>query len=333
MARFASSPNVGKDIIPAQLRGYLDDIKNAGGNLTYEQVRGLRSYVGEAMKNPGQIGNMTDGMWKQLYGSLSKDLDAFAANKGPEAALAYKRANQYYAAGRNRIDNALDFLMDKTAGNEGSFERLLSLGKDRGAKSNIQDLISVRRSMLPEEWDEVSGVIARQLGKPTAAQGGEFSATEFVKNWNNMAPAAKKMMFDTPTREALDSLGNVAESIKMWDQAKNHSNSATHGWAGVSLMGAMFATGKTATVLGGNFFLSKVLTSPTIINWLSVIPKIQNKATLANHVAKLDAIAHFNPEYADDLSKLKDAYASGTATANGPGRTLEEITFSFKNSS
>lgn len=263
-----------------QLRDNIaQDVAANGGNLPYGALRSIRSQIGEQISDYSMTPDQPTRQLRQLYGALSRDLEAAAASQGPEAERAARRANNYTRALNNRLEQ-VQRVIDKNGGPESVFNAAMTGTRDGGTT-----LRSVMQSLPPDGQRAVTGAVLRRMGlaNPGAqdAAGDTFSAQTFLTNWNKVSPEAKRALFDRhgpAYSRDMDRIARVAENIRDGSRVlANPSGTANRAAAityGASLAGAL-ATGQ-AQVAGGLALsgvaanlLARSLTNPRVVRWFA----------------------------------------------------------------
>src|SRR3569623_47644 len=299
------------------------------GLLPYEALRELRSKLGRQLSSSELISEAPRAELKQLYAALSKDMEEAAKAAGPQALNAYNRANNYWRAGRGRIDNTLETIIKRA--NPEDVYRLAVRGKD-GASA----ILPLRRSLKPEQWDIVAGLTLRRLGQAKAgqqnAEGTSFSIQSFLPNWNNLSPQAQKALFGgtryAQTTKDLDVIVKAASIVR--DSAKVGANPS--GTAGMSAniaalstagggLAAGLASGNMAVAIGTpsliaglagmNAGAAKLMTNQTFIRWLASATKLPAKA-VPGYLARLPVALR------DEQTDVKEAAAEYLDQLQGP---------------
>ena len=225
-------PNLGetaKDLGITRWQGWIDDIEANGGQLRWDEVRALRTMIGESIgKINSTLGDRSTAQVRQLYGALSDDLGRAAEAAGPEVAAAWQRYNKHYRQAAAMTDQALDIIF-KAKGPEQAYERLMALGKDRGQSANVRKLIEIRKAIPQENWSQVVSTVIRQMG---TVDGG-FSPARFLTEWKKLSGPAKEVLFTgrkvpKGLKTALDDLVRVAENSAGAERLLNHSNSGAN---------------------------------------------------------------------------------------------------------
>src|SRR5215469_10331436 len=174
--------------VPAQMSSILDEqgkpivtrsaySKTTGGMLSAPELKELQSHIGRMLENPGfGPDDIPKGQVKQLYGALKTDLQAAAARQGPAAVRSLAAANTRYAQRMDMIERLQPLL--KPDNPERSFARLNAAACSSGAGHGAL-LETAKKTMTPQEWNEVGAATIRRLGFPAGqaadAEGAEFS--------------------------------------------------------------------------------------------------------------------------------------------------------------
>jgi len=281
---------------------------SSGGPLPYAAIKQIRTEVGNAMSEGPLVSGAPTAKLKELYGALSKDMEAAAAAAGPDAQKALARANQYTRAGMGRIEDHLNRAIGPTA--EQTFKTLVS---DPGNASKIAVTL---KSLQPAERDIVKATVIERLGKAAAgrqdAEGEVFSSETFLTNWNKLAPKAKAVLFsgqDERLRRDLDSVAKVAEMVR--EQGKVLANppgtagaAANIATAGGAFVAAMTGNPGTATAIVGAMaganVTARTMTNPRFVRWLARTTRMP-QAALPSALSALNQIAKSDPGIAADL--------------------------------
>ncbi len=266
-AVFERNPEIAK-ILDANKYAALQQELAAKG-ATWGALRKFRTEIGEAIsKGKGTLGDDSTGSLKQIYGALTRDMEAAVADIGPEALTAWKRANDYTRSRAGRIEDQLDTMITADTP-ERAFELFRSAACGDKATSNLGRLRAVRSSVSDTEWSKLAGDIVDRMGKARAgAQGAEgdvFSPATFLTEWNKVAPGAKSTLFDARTRTQLDILAKFAEAAKTGALEKNASNTGAHVWTSLLSVAGYSQPVKTATAYGAGYGLAKAMTNPVFL--------------------------------------------------------------------
>lgn len=264
----------------AQLRDALQqDLAAGGGVLPYEALKRIRTDIGEQLSDFSLSPDTPTRELKQLYASLSRDMEAAAKAQGPEAARAAKRANNYTRAVADRLER-VERVVDKNGGPEKVFQAAMSGTKDGGTT-----LRAVMQSLPEDGQKAVTAAVIKRMGLARAGQqtadGDAFSASTFLTNWNNLSKEAKRTLFDRygPSFSAdMGRIAKVASNLREGSQVfanpsgtANRAAAYTYGASlAASLLDPSFTT--TGALVGGGIGANawaRALTNPRFVSWLS----------------------------------------------------------------
>lgn len=263
-----------------QLRQTLEqDLAAGNGQIPYEALKRIRSDIGEAISDFSLSPDTPTRELKQLYASLSRDMEAAARAQGPEAVKAATRANNYTRAVADRMET-VQRVIDKNGGPERVFEAAMSGTRDGGTT-----LRAVMQSLPKDGQKAVTAAVIKRMGLATPgaqdATGDVFSAGTFLTNWNRVSPEAKRALFDRygPAYSAnMDRIARVASNIKEGSKVyanpsgtANRAAALTYGASlALSMVDPSMAT--TGSLIGGGAganYLARKLTNPDFVEWLS----------------------------------------------------------------
>jgi hypothetical protein len=259
-----------------------------GGQLTTNELKELRSQVGYLLENP-QFGPeaIPRAQVRRLYGALTNDMHAAAAQRGPAAAKALSTATMNYGT-RMRVLDRLDGIINNPSP-EGVFARLNSAAQST-ASADSQLLQTAKKAMPKDEWGNLSASVIAKMGRPTPGArdvlsvAPDFSLSSFATNWNRLSPRAKDLLFDTGKgREGMDRLARIVQSQKNVAKFANVSRSgelmmmkdivSALGAVGAGAIAAPMIGAQVAAGVGGGWAVSKMLSSPKFADWLFKLPQ------------------------------------------------------------
>lgn len=290
-----------------QLKSANDATVKKGG-MSYRTLKALRTKIGAALDDRTLLSDTSQAELKQLYGAISDDMAIAASKAGPQALKAAERASKFWSAGRSRIDDVLNPVVDKKLSQD-IFQAAIS-----GSKSGAQKLRALKKSLPKSEWDSV---VARQikemgLAKPGAqdATGELFSPATFLTNFSRLSKEAKSTLFSgnqyNGLEKAIGDLVTVSSALKDVSKMANTSGTAQQmiymqlltGSLG-GLYGAQYgddpvggAMTGMATGVVAPWVAAKLITSPKFVNWLSDAGKVSvSKTGIGAHLGLLTSIA------------------------------------------
>lgn len=307
-----------------QFQNVLSNAENA----TFAEARQLRSIVGSMLNDPTVFNSRSQAGLRRLYGALSDDITEGAKTLGgPQAAQALGRADQFYAAARERADRVLEpFLGADNAST--AFDRLLGLARSTGRRSDWAQLRQLRQSIPADDWNEVGAGVIRALG----GEGDSFSPSRFVTEWDKLTPQARRTLFGGSGREAefrdLNNLARVMRDQRQAGQFYNYSESGNTagnlaGMGAVAAAGTAAASGNVipavALVTGAGLMnvASRLLTSPGVARWMA--------QPAQRAVASAPRLAARNADFAAFWAANRQAITNALQqTTGGPIRALAE---------
>ncbi len=330
MQRYASDIEFAEILTPKSIKlldAAVRQVETRGG-MTYSTFKALRRQLGNEMKgSSGVLDDVTSAEIKQLYGAISDDMGVVASNVGEEAFKAFTRANTFWRAGRQRIDNVISPLVEKSNGLK------IYNAVTKGAPSEVA---TMRKSLPKEQWDKVVGQVINNMGRANpgaqSAAGDIFSPATFLTNYNKLSPAVKRQLFghDPLLAKSLDSLTKVSGSIKDMAGVANTSRTAQAGVYMGMLMGGLggvegYRSGGAEGALKGvamglaggvavPYMASKLMTSKGFVNWLADAATIATDTpkAMGAHILRLHLISEREPhikeevrQYLTQLSNLK----------------------------
>lgn len=274
----ATSKHLINSRIGAIAENLMLDAKN--GTLPYEAVKRLRTLVGEELMDAPLKGDVPISQWRRLYGALAADMEIAANGAGPQAARAYKRADNHYRSGSRRME-VLEPVLNRNGGPEAIFRAATS-----GTKEGASTLRATMQSLPADAQRMISATVLRRLGRAKPGHqddlGEAFSAESFLTNWNAMSREAKSALFDRygpDFRQSLDQIAKVTANLRQGAGVfRNPSGTAqalTQKDAALAALLAVF-TGHPGTAAGigagvGTANLAaRLLTNPTAVRWLAV---------------------------------------------------------------
>lgn len=290
----------------------------ATNGLNWRATREFRSDVGRAIgEGSGTLGNENMRRLKALYTALTQDMEATARAAGPDALKAWQRANDFYRTGAQRIENQLDRTIKggdpaKGGNPERAFEAFDAMNKADRASSDVTRMRSIKASMKPGEWTQLSASIVDRIGRRPGGEG--FSPATFVTKWRQMTPEAKALLLPEDVRVELDKLALVADQAKAANLERNFSNTGTPLIGGLIGAGAMTAPVKTVAALTGANLTARAMTSTVFLRALN--------SARAGKPGVLNGMAAGNGPFASDareVLRLMATEAAVTAPANDAG--------------
>lgn len=241
--------------------------------LTYEGVKTLRTSIGEDLARGILPEGVSAGELKNIYGALTKDLEASVqAAGGPKASAALSRANNYYRLASERRESLAKIVgSDGNAPAEAVLSRIEAMAGST-SRADISKLVQARKAIGSEDWNELASTIVSRLGRDVE---GQFTPQRFITAYGKLSDAGKSVLFRSGGKSELashlDDIAKVSSRFKELQKFANPSGTARAGFGGLIGAGA-FAEPITTltTVLGGRAMamaLAKPATAASIAKW------------------------------------------------------------------
>ena len=303
-----------------QLKNLQKDANETGG-LIFERLRQTRTDIGKNLENPVLSGGTSaqNQYQKLIYGALTEDMSAAAAQVGPKAARKLKSADKFVKEWMENNHKLLEKI-NKFDADERALGFAMQAAKDGGTA-----LQKLRENFLPEEWDTVAATVLHRMGLATPgaqdATGEVVSVSTFMTSWSKLAPEAKKALFGGSRYEeaykGLETLVEAVSSLKGIEKLTNSSNTGRNIIAFTTIstlaggLGALGtgdtsgAAGAVVTTILAPRAAAKLITNPRFIKWLTT--PITQPAKYAPHITRLAAIAEAEPEIKQEIRQYLDA--------------------------
>ena len=319
-AAFAGAPEMQKKL-GAEAMDYLQRLQKdaAGGTIPFEVARKLRTEIGARLERPVLVGDESRALLKQMYKSLSDDLDAGIASASPGAQKQWELANRYT---RVQMQQQLDFV-EKMATQEFD-KKILSILNGELGKDGGQLLRKIRYNLTPEQFDDVVASVVARTGVDTKT--GAFSPARFTTEWGKMSPEAKTALFGgqryNELRQSLDDIAKISGSLEDSAKMLNRSNTGRvalfstlmgmgGGGLGGGLEGAATAAVAGAAGFGTSYGAAALLANPSFAKWLATGMKIGgSQAAVSAHLGRLSSVAAIEPQLKDVINQYEAAVRS-----------------------
>lgn len=272
------------------------------GGLNYEGVKDLRGYVRELKDNPSLLpADISGKELNSVYDALSKDLKSAVHNAGgPEASVAFDRANRHYALLSDRREALAKII--GTSGDapaERVFDRMVSMASSKST-ADISKLAQARKAMGADDWNEFASGIIGKMGRDTAnfsgpekLQASGFSPQRFLTAYGNLSPAGKTLLFRSGGKSELanhlDDIARVSGRFKELQKFSNPSGTgqmAIGGGMGAAFMAEPLTT--VTSVLGGRIVAS-ALAKPASAASVAKLAKAQQALIINPSQSKVAA--------------------------------------------
>lgn len=298
--------------------------------INFDAMRKLRTDIGRMVNAPmqGVSESARQDQLRALYGAISEDIKAAAAQAGPAAQHALALADRYTRFNL-QVNQKLWKKMANLEADENAFTWAMQ-GSNRGG-SRLEKL---RRNFTSDEWDTVSASVFDRLGevKPSSAgMGADFSVESFLTNWNKISDEAKMALFGSKRYDAvrpeIDKLVRTLGLAKATQRLGNPSGTARNMIAGgsMALAGSQAAMGNipgaAATLFGtvvAPYVTARLMTSPAFIRAMTKLAAsgAVGRTNVEKFAASLTPIAALEPDIRDDILTLQRQLGAVNQPAN-----------------
>lgn len=311
--------------VRATLGNMVDD------RLPYEALKKLRTLVGREIDNSSLVSDVPRGKWRDLYGALSRDMEAAVQATGnPKAVQTFEAANKNHADYIQRLER-IETVLNRNGGED------IYNAATRGLKEGATMLREVMRSLPVEDQKMVTSAFIRRMGRAVGSQqdadGNLFSMSTFLTNYSTMSDQAKQVLFKSYGPEFAENMETIAKATsRIREGSKVFANpsggakqnaliqvASTLSSAGaaaatgnVGLAGAILAA--SATSAGISNAAARVFTNPRAIRWLAKTTTMP-AGDIAAQFNVLRRIGRNNDE--PELIELADQLEQGLSETEG----------------
>ena len=313
-----ASPELQASISNTQLTSLLGGLEETkrlspSGEIPFNVLRDLRSWVGEKIATVDLAPDVPKAQWKSLYGALSKDLENAAAQQGPEAQAAFKKANVYTKKFHDTMDSIQSVILNKNP--EDAYQAVIS-----GANNGPTKLREVFNAVPKDAQKAVSAAYISRMGKAVAGlqdeTGDVFSTNKFLQNYGKLDNASKDILFGrfgSQFKKDMDTIAKVSNKIREGSAILANPSGTAGAVVGPatisSVQGSLFA-GKLGFAQGVIGLMiqanqaARLFTNPEFVSWLATNANKPVSNTSAA-IATLNKIYEANQD--PDIKEIHDA--------------------------
>jgi hypothetical protein len=271
------APATAKVLQPALSSNLLDSLVSdiTKGPLTWQDVKGIRSRIGEKLEDPVSIGpaDTSYADLKRIYGALSGDLQSAAAARGPAAQTAFNNASTLTKNGHDFIESTLSNINGDKIAPEQAANRALNSGTAGGT------FLQAIRDQMPIAANELAAFKLRDMAAATpgrATADMPTSAMTFSTNLNRLSPEARQALFAgiAPKLSALQTVAEQGkETFARYGNPSGTSGASEHAnlfriptAIGAGVAGGYEAGGIPGAAIGGGLAAAPAFAGPTLSN-------------------------------------------------------------------
>jgi len=291
-----AAPSLQKEFANTKLSSILNGIyetrqMNPQGKIPFNVLKDLRTSIGEKLSTVDLTPEVSKAQYQRAYAAITRDMEAAAANQGPEALAKFKEANAFTRKFHETMDNVQSLIMDKNP--EDVYQALV--GGARNGPTRLKEIFDI---VPMDARKAVSSAYIARMGKAVPGlqdpSGDVFSTAKFLQNYASLDPEAKKVLiggFGKQFEKDLETVAQVSNKIR----ESNAILANPSGTAGAVVTPATITSGAGSLAAGKFGFLSGII--GTLIG--------------ANQAARL----YTNPEFVHWLATNKNTPISGTSAA------------------
>ena len=249
LGNYAGAPATGSVIQPGTVKALSDalgvDLKNGNGTtLPWESVKAIRTAIGEKLESPSIISDTSQAALKQLYGGLTDDMKAGAANVSPKALQAFNDANAATKTGHDFIDDHLSGVLKATNPEQAA---QYALSQARMGGSRLQALsANLGAGAMGDLGSYALRNSATNNESPTAL------ATALTGRKPIYSPEAQSVLFPgAPTQGTIADLAKTGSAMMPVEKDLNNSPTATHAARGMGRLYAAIELAKEGHEMAG----------------------------------------------------------------------------------
>lgn len=241
-----TTPAAGSPTAPPVYGQLMNAMDDAGGNITYDQLKQWRTRVNAATEfDSTQNGGQFNGQLKQLGSALTGDMEATIAGKAGQPGVdAFQAMNKAYGASQDFIDNRIGKLADQNLTPEQVYTNLAQ--NPTKTATRLNDLVNAK---VLDQGD-IDMIARQQLNKMGQDSTGTWNPSTFAKSataMENNSPEAANLLFRSGN--AGPAYDNLVANAKLLDTAANSPMAAANKTGGGTIAGLLMKGGKM--VAGG----------------------------------------------------------------------------------
>lgn len=302
-----------------------NDLAKPGGK-TVAEIRNIR----EGLR--GEIGrsNLTmSGAEARALRVLTAATDDIA-DKVPEAATAFRRADAFYRERQTVVDDVKRAILGKPSDPldpQKAFANLSTLSSPGG---NQRRLAAVMRNLEPDERQDIAATVAQSLGRRSPDE--PFSTALFLSQARKISPSAQRTIFGEGGAQSIENLRLLSQKLEEAGQDINRSRSATvlerqgirnaaRSFIGiVAGLGGQAATGSLAGGVAGagvavgamgasaarRVLSARAMVNPRVSRWLAQSADASTPQQAQEAIRRLGLIISREPALANELQPIYD---------------------------
>lgn len=241
--------------------------KALSGNVTLGQAKkSLKNRIWDLVTSYEKDQPGLSNKFKDIYFAIDEDIVNTANSVDPLAGQKMKVADQYMKS-RMEMNEKLRTIFDPNKGaNETAakaYYKAVGMATD-GRAANKETLLTLKKALPKEEFDEFRSFLFTNLGRETPGQAGLDAGIiprSFLTSYNKLSQEAKNILLDGQQKQAMQKLAQYAETVSPVTLNRSGSGGAV---TDLSSAAAAVATGNPwfFAVPIGNYMYGKSYQTP-----------------------------------------------------------------------
>jgi len=272
------SPQLAAMLRPSGLVKRMQALYGKDGNVSYSDMKRLRTYVGNKLANPASLDGDELSAMNRAYAVLTDDMNSAGVSLGGDAARAAEKASRYFKRGMDAIETRIDPLIMQ---GKNVLDPQKVFGRvEGGSKAQQQTLQRQLQAFVPPSTQsQLGGIQLQSLGSNVR---GQFSPETLMTSLGKLRAGTGQLPQTMRQVPNINDVELVAAALNAAGGTRNRSNTA--GALGtMSAIGGVSAGLATGDVATGVTAALASLGLPLVVNSLLQLPVVRN--VLANTVS------------------------------------------------
>jgi hypothetical protein len=307
------------------LNGMKSDLSTDGGK-SIAEIRNLREGLSDSINRNGLTMNGAGVRALRVLNAAKADI----ADNVPQAAAAYQRADNYFSASQQIVD---DLKAAVLGSRKAPLEPQVALQKLKNMMGNSgtgRRFARIMGSLDPQARQDVAATWAEALGRK--APDAPFSAGTFLEQTKNLSPSALRTAFGPEGAQSVKNLRVLSQALKDAGGDVNYTRSGSNvirymaqnfiarltgfgasvgtgfmaGGETGAVAGAGIAAGAGAISAGKTVLSAKAMVNPKVSRWLADAAQVTNRTQAHTAMRKLSVIISRDPALSSELQPVYD---------------------------
>lgn len=247
--------NLSKAKVPTNVKFFKDLKNNFSGDIDFENLKATRTEIGSKIKNindPVATGN--PAQLRKLFASLSEDMDTAAKNVSPEVAAQFKKANDFFREGVNKLNSKIG----KKIQNIENPERLIDELIKPKSETTIPEVFEV---IGKEQTENLKGAFLTKIIDNSVTPTGGISSSKISSQIKKFTEPTVKAVIGDKGLERLRELEEISRSLEKGQKIASGSQTAFLGKIGLATGTGFFNFPALVGIVLGDFAANRFFQS------------------------------------------------------------------------